>query len=205
MPTVENEWESIRDKLRGATANLHAEFDAIGNALLAEGAEGYARFLAGQGAVVIPLEKRLEIAGIGNLLPDWAERARRFELKADLREIRQACEFAEVPVYRAPAELLGAAYVLEGSRLDASLLLQTLGRSAATRFLRHGKGKGYWPRFLSVLETSDAVRENFEQTMAVATEIFGFFIRAMRSAACNPRLELRRKGIAAVQEAAICA
>jgi heme oxygenase len=76
---------------------------------------------------------------------------------------------------------LGAAYVLEGSRLGACLLLQTLHLPGATRFLRHGQGKGLWPRFLSVLETSDEVREHFDQTMTAALEVFGLFIHAMSS------------------------
>ncbi|HTT84061.1 MAG TPA: biliverdin-producing heme oxygenase [Rhizomicrobium sp.] len=184
--TIKNGCDSIREKLREATANLHAEFDEIGEAMLARGFEGYARFLAGQAAVIIPLEKRLEISGIGNVLPDWDLRARRFDLKADLRQITQRCEFLDVPGYRAPAQLLGAAYALEGSRLDASLLLHTLRLSTATRFLRHGQGKGLWPRFLSVLEANDEVRQDFEQAKAAAMEVFRLFIRAIISAARIP-------------------
>jgi heme oxygenase len=184
MTTTKN--DSVREKLREATASLHAEFDEMGETLLAEGDGGYASFLAGQGAVVIPLEKRLEISGIDKMLPDWSQRARRFDLKADLRQIAQPCEFLEVPTYRAPAQLLGAAYALEGSRLDASLLLQTQHLPAATRFLRHGQGKGLWPRFLGLLESNDDVRGNLEQTRAAAKDVFGLFIRAMRAATSIP-------------------
>ncbi len=171
--------DSVREKLREATASLHAELDGIADALLAQGSGGYARFLAGQAAVIIPLEKRLEISGIASVLPDWSLRARRYDLKADLREIAQPCDFLEVPVFRAPAELLGAAYVLEGSRLDASLLLRTINPSTATRFLRHGHGRGLWPSFLSLLESNDEVREHIGQMKAAAADVFRLFVRAM--------------------------
>ena len=174
---------SVREELREATASVRAELDGIAETQLGQGAEGYGRFLAGLGAVIIPLEKRLELSGIGNVLPDWNLRARRFDLKADLREMAQPCDFLEMPLFRAPAELLGAAYVLESSRLDAALLLRTIGQSKATRFLRHGQGKGLWPRFLYLFEASSEVREHLEQTKATAMEVFRLFIRAMNSAA----------------------
>lgn len=181
--------DSVREKLREATAKLHAEIDAIAQRLLARGPVGYARFLAAQAAVVIPLEKRLEISGIEKLLPDWNQRARRYDLKADLREIRQPCEFVEVPPFRCPAELMGAAYVLEGSRLGATLLVRTLQLPAATRFLRHGQGKGLWPRFLNIIETNDHVRQHLEETKMAACDIFELFIRAMSSVEHVPALD----------------
>ncbi|HEX4158337.1 MAG TPA: biliverdin-producing heme oxygenase [Rhizomicrobium sp.] len=172
---------SVRGKLREATASLHAEFDSMAETLLARGAEGYAEFLAAQGAVIIPLEKRLEISGIERLVPDWNQRARRYDLKADLREIAQPCDFVDVPLFRTPAELLGAAYVLEGSRLDASLLLRMMHAGTATRFLRHGQGKGLWPRFLSLLETNSEVHQNFDQARASATEVYRLYLGAMKA------------------------
>jgi heme oxygenase len=105
-----------------------------------------------------------------------------------LREIARACDFVEAPAFRTPAGLLGAAYVLEGSRLGAALILQTLRPSKATRFFRHGHGKGLWPSFLSVLETNDEVRANFDQTRSAALEVFGLFIRAMKSVMRVPAL-----------------
>jgi hypothetical protein len=51
----------------------------------------------------------------------------------------------------------------------------------ATRFLRHGQGKGLWPSFLSVLETNGDVHQHFEQARATATEVFQLFLRAMKS------------------------
>ena len=52
----------------------------------------------------------LRSSGVEKILPDWGQRARRYDLKADLREIAQPCDFLEVPLFRSPAELLGAAY-----------------------------------------------------------------------------------------------
>jgi heme oxygenase len=183
MIPIKDTCDGVREKLREATVSLHAELDGIAEALLAVGKEGYARFLAGQGAVIIPLEKRLEISGIGKVVPDWPLRARRYELKADLREIAQPCDFLEVPTFRTPAELMGAAYVLEGSRLGAALLLRTLELSTATRFLRHGQGKGLWPSFLHEIETNIDVNEHLEKTKLAATLVLQLFIQAMGSAA----------------------
>jgi heme oxygenase len=186
MISIADGCSSVRDKLRETTAGAHAELDGVAETLLSQGSDGYSRFLAALGAVIIPLEKRLEMSGIENVLPDWSMRARRYNLKADLRELARACEFVEAPAIRAPAELLGAAYVLEGSRLGASLLLRALRPSTATRFLRHGQCKGLWPSFLGVLETNADVRLHFDQTRAAAVAVFGLFIRAMNSVACVP-------------------
>jgi heme oxygenase len=78
---------SVRDKFRETTAGPHAELHGVAETLLSQGSDGYARFLVALGAVIIPLEKRLKMSGIENLLPDWSMRARRYELKAHLRAL----------------------------------------------------------------------------------------------------------------------
>jgi heme oxygenase (biliverdin-IX-beta and delta-forming) len=102
----------------------------------------------------VPIEQALERAGIGQVLPDWVLRRRGSALVADL-------EAFGVPLPSYPAlgidsdvgSLLGWSYVLEGSRLGARVILQTVMTSPdpqiarTTGFLRHGSGERLWESF----------------------------------------------------------
>ncbi|MBR0652814.1 biliverdin-producing heme oxygenase [Roseomonas terrae] len=113
--------------------------------------DGYRAFLSLQAAAVIPLEAGLERAGIERELPDWPQRSRAAALLADLAAMGHTpAPVAPVTVADGP-EALGAAYVLEGSRLGAAVLLRQAGTGLPDRFLRHGARSGLWPSFLARL------------------------------------------------------
>ncbi len=169
---------SVREHLRSATSALHAHVDRRASEMRLETAPGYARFLLTQASVVCPLEDALERARIARLLPDWKERRRGGALSADLREIGANCIPARPPVFKSDAALLGALYVLEGSRLGARVILSRVS-SSATRYLRHGEGRRLWPTFLEVLESNEDVRRHPGVAEDAARHVFEMFALAM--------------------------
>jgi heme oxygenase len=170
---------SMREHLRKATATLHARVDACAGQMRLETAGGYARFLATQASVVLPLEDALESAGIVRLLPDWRDRRRAEALKADLQEIGASCIPIRPPVLKSGAALLGSAYVLEGSRLGARVILSRIVSSSATRYLHHGEGRRLWPVFLEILEANEGARRHSETAARSARLVFEMFAQAM--------------------------
>jgi len=70
------------------------------------------------------------------------------------------------------------AYVLEGSRLGATVLKRTPGASpdpavrAATRYLTHGEGRGFWPSYLARLNAVSWTPQDSD--LAAAAACWGF-------------------------------
>jgi heme oxygenase len=169
---VEN--ATARAILRRQTSEAHARLDALASRLdLSRGAD-YGVFLAASACALIPLEERLDMAGIADLLPDWPERRRSEAVRADLAGLGlpPLAAMALPPEPPGPDWLPGAAYALEGSRLGARLLLRQVQAGAdplATgnmRYLRHGEGRPYWQSFLAALD--GAQRRGLDMTQAVA-------------------------------------
>jgi heme oxygenase len=87
------------------------------------------------------------------LLADWPERRRGELIAADLAELG-----AELPEPIAPprlggeASMLGALYVLEGSRLGGALLKRSLSDRVPCRFLAAPQQPGAWRKLLAKLD-----------------------------------------------------
>jgi heme oxygenase (biliverdin-IX-beta and delta-forming) len=176
---------TVRSLLRHETKEAHRRLDEAVAPLDLTQREDYGVFLAASAAALIPLEARLDAAGMGQVLPDWPVRRRGDALLADLSAF--AGDIPAVPIeFRAmsAAELLGAAYVLEGSRLGAKLLLREVHRAEDapleehTRYLRHGEGLHLWQSFVSFLEADPAVRSNMHAAVGGALLAFSVFDRA---------------------------
>lgn len=143
---------SLHLALRAATATVHEAVERrfAGHDLACR--DQYAAFLAMQGAALVPLERALEAAGIARDLPDWPQRRRADALLGDLAALgRGAPAATPAPMIAPGAEALGAAYVLEGSRLGAAVLRRRLAPGLPDAFLRHGAGAGLWRVFLARL------------------------------------------------------
>src|ERR1700744_6118690 len=117
---------SVRSILRAVTWDIHQRLDARAHAFHLGTRAGYARFLAAQAEVIVPLERELEAAGVTNVLTDWLTYSRRAALLADLEDLGFACIAEPVPKLRGEAAILGALYVLEGSRLGARGILREI-------------------------------------------------------------------------------
>jgi hypothetical protein len=134
----------------------------------------------------------------GSRLPFLPARLRRRCLSAGAGSAHRGSGLAPAGLDAAgAARMLGALYVLEGSRLGARLLVPDLlaGGSArvraATRYLRHGEGHRLWQSFLTHLESSQDVRACPGEAIAGARMAFALFI------AGRPDAGLRARRVAA--------
>src|ERR1700759_2787467 len=134
---------SAHDQLRSSTRHLHNLIDSRFDLASLSGEVAYSSFLLANWPFA-SIEAALERSGIHDVLPDWDKRRRREALAFDLKY----CGISPPGIGRleiAPdhGTLLGWSYVLEGSRLGASMILRAISRSGeqstrAAHFLYHG-------------------------------------------------------------------
>ena len=149
---------NAHETLRRHTRHLHDALDARLVLSNLTSRTGYIDYLLINWACV-PIEHALERAGIDQVLPDWERRRRRNALLTDLEALGVAPpSYAALAIDSDVGSLLGWSYVLEGSRLGASVVLQTVMASSeleiasTTGFLRHGDGERLWESFKVELE-----------------------------------------------------
>lgn len=170
---------SVRFSLRAATAQEHARLDcAIGSVALHESFR-YGRFLQALATALVPVEQELEEEGIAAVLPDWNERSRRRFILDDLSELGLPMRVVRCQPIRGEAALFGAAYVLEGSRLGAQVLLRRVASSLPQRFLQSGNKRHLWRSFLLRLEMSEQVQLDPNAAIAAARDVFKMFEHAV--------------------------
>ncbi|MET0182542.1 MAG: biliverdin-producing heme oxygenase, partial [Caulobacterales bacterium] len=150
--------------LRNATHAAHARLDAKVEKAGIDAVEGYRAFLLASASALRRVEAALEASGVGAVLTDWPERKRSPVIAADLAGLGLETPTPEGPAKLfSRAEMFGALYVLEGSRLGARVLLKR-ARDAEndlitnnTRYLSHGEGSRLWPTFVDLLENEQAI------------------------------------------------
>jgi heme oxygenase len=154
---------TLRSQLRSATATLHEQVDAQFSRYALHSRASYGAFLQAHARALFGLEAALEAAAIDSLLPDWHERRRRHLLHQDLTALALPVPLAlPLQMRLDPDACWGLAYVLEGSRLGARLLLKRVcatpwpGQQAALNYLQQAGDSTLWPRFLSHLEQAEA-------------------------------------------------
>lgn len=163
---------SLRAALREATGPLHLSVEARFAGLNLAEAGDYGRFLTDHAGVIPALEQALDRAGIEAALPDWAHRRRAAALAADLAALGLPFPTPRPVEVRPGAEAMGVAYVLEGSRLGAALLLKAIPDSLPRAFFAHGQGEHLFRSFLPHL---DAV-EDVPAAIRGAERAFGLFL-----------------------------
>lgn len=171
-----------RFHLRDATAASHQGVDtAFAGFDLAE-TSGYGAFLATQLACVRPLEAALTAAGAGTLLPDWPTRHRAPLLEADLAELGALPPPRDEPSPRlaGAGAVLGAIYVLEGSRFGGATLARRLAPSAPARFLGAAAHPQAWRTLIAGLDHHLAPKPELEAAIAAARAVFAAFEGAAR-------------------------
>lgn len=168
--------QDIRARLSQATHELHRLTDLAAGAfdLRAEaGLRGLLQFMA-EG--VSTVEAALDRAGVRQVLPEWDARRRTQLLREDGAEAgdRRSAAFAS------EAEIWGALYVLEGSRLGARLMSRSAG--GRSRFLASAASDGFWPEFLARLKAAHDRLLDPEGMERGARAAFAAFLPEVRQA-----------------------
>lgn len=171
---------SARAALRAGTAADHAAVDAAFGRFDLGTLDGYRRFLAAQAAAFVPVEAALTAAGVARLLPDWESRQRTAALRADLAalSITEPELFSPFPHFQSEASMLGAIYVLEGSRLGGALLKRSVPLSFPRRFLDAHQEAGSWRKLLKLLDEFLIRPHDLAAAILAAREVFARFATA---------------------------
>jgi heme oxygenase len=148
----------------------------------------YRRFLEANAAALLPVERTLERSGVGEAFPDWHARTRRDAILDDLRAVDGRAAPLPCPGLFDFGGILGAMYVLEGSRLGAQFLLKAVKASPDPRvagsvdYLGHGAGKAMWKSFLALLERHAGRLDDEAAAVDAAQRTFAMFERAAADA-----------------------
>lgn len=166
---------SARDALRTATADDHARVDRLFGRLRLDRRDEYVGFLRAQAMAYLPAEAAVERAAPTALLPDWPERRRAALLRDDLDRlgVTRPAE-GRAPSLASPAAVLGAVYVLEGSRLGGRLLARSVPAHFPRRFLTAGEPR-LWRALVAALDENLADPADRAKAVAAAREVFALF------------------------------
>jgi heme oxygenase len=165
-----------RQALRSATAAEHDRVDGLFSRLDLSRIDDYRLFLAAQAAAHLPVEAEIDAAGAERLVPDWPERRRAGLLRADLHELGiDVPEPVPAPAFPAEPAVLGAIYVLEGSRLGGALLKRSLPDIAPKRFIGAPQPAGSWRKLLELLDHFLYETSSLESAIGAARQVFHCF------------------------------
>lgn len=173
----------LRTALRERTQAAHQRLDGLFSGLDLREARHYGLFLAAQAAALEPVERALDAARAETVIPDWHERKRTAAIRGDLDALALAPaeEAGRADWIGDRASILGAAYVLEGSRLGGKMLLKVAASSAdpavvqATGFLAHGEGRRFWPSFDALLGATELSEAEVDRLVESAVRTFELF------------------------------
>jgi heme oxygenase len=174
---------TTRFALRAATEDIHRELDERLSVLNLAEMPDYRRFLQFHARTLPSIEGALALAGIGELVDGWSATRRTSFIETDFRTLGEAMPpAASAPPLEGPAQLLGTAYVVEGSRLGARVLSRRVAEGLPASFLNGDGSLGSWPSVIAALdrflysppllaEAEDAARRCFAWFLNVALEI----------------------------------
>jgi heme oxygenase len=164
---------SAHAALRAATAADHERVDRLFSRLDLGSDADYRLFLTAQAAAHLPIEHALETAGVSALIPDWLNRRRADLLLADLSELGvEPPSAVPPPILAGEPAILGAAYVLEGSRLGGAFLKRGLAPHAPRRFLAAAQSAGAWRKLLAKLDESLYEPARLGEACETARQVF---------------------------------
>lgn len=166
---------NARARLRDATRPQHDVVDEVFSRFDLSDASGYGRFLCAQSACFTAVEAAVADRAQA-LLGDWPSRARAHLLTADLAELGLTPPApAEAPAFADDAAILGAVYVLEGSRFGGGVLAKRLPPSAPSNFLRAGGEPNAWRSFIASLDLHLAEDAALTSAISAAQAVFQCF------------------------------
>lgn len=175
-----------RFALKAATEDLHEALDSRLSQLNLADAGDYGKFLAVQAAVLPGLERALSAAGLGDLVRGWEDGRRADRLLADMTVLEMPQPKAvQPPLLPSKAAALGAAYVLEGSRLGAKVLVQHTDPNLSQKFLGADVNSNPWPALVTVLDRELSSPDELDEAARAARATFTAFLSAASSLGIN--------------------
>ena len=173
---------TCRFALKAATNDIHRELDERLSTLDLAKEEDYRRFLHFQARSVPSAERALACAGLEDLVEGWCASRRSEAIEADLQALgRSMPAEAPAPTISGTAQILGTAYVVEGSRLGSRVLRRRVAAGLPIRFLSDDGSLGSWPSLISAIdrlldsdnllsEAKDAARRSFTWFLQISRE-----------------------------------
>lgn len=163
------------EALRSATLDCHERVDEIYSAANLSDPASYGSFLRAQAAAYLPVEAALDNAEIAGIIEDWPARVRGPLLVKDLADLGIESPLPiGLPAFSGLAEMLGALYVLEGSRLGGKLLKRSVAAHLPTRFLAGGASVS-WQSLLSMMDRRLDTADCIGRATSAARNVFSLF------------------------------
>lgn len=170
--------------LRDATRHEHDQVDAAFSTHDLSTIDGYGRFLSAQSRAFIAIERAADAAGAGALIADWDDRRRADLLLDDLADLgMEAPASIAPPVITSDAEILGAVYVLEGSRLGGAVLFRSAPFDAPRRFLEPDGAGPRWRSLVALMDARLTDDREIEAAVQSARAVFNCFHQAAEAEA----------------------
>lgn len=176
--------QGARWALRDATRDEHDAVDSAFGRHDLSSLAGYSRFLDAQARAFVAVERAIDASGATGVIQDWHERRRADLLLADLNDLGLTAPApVEPPVLTSEAEVLGAVYVLEGSRLGGAVLFRTAPFDAPRRFLEPDGTGPRWRSLVALLDARLIDTDQIDAAVRSARSVFRCFHEAAGAAA----------------------
>jgi heme oxygenase len=171
---------TARDVLRAATTAEHARVDTLFSRFDLADRRGYGCFLSAQATALLPTEAALDQAGAEAVIRDWPARRRSTLLLSDLAELSLETPqpSARIEFASGNGPMLGAAYVLEGSRLGGAILKRGVGDGLPMEFLNARRDSFSWQKLLKLLDEFLTRADQMEAAAMAARLVFARFEEA---------------------------
>jgi len=172
--------DSARFHLRAETAEAHERLDALFSRFHLANPSQYAQFLKAQAGAFMAVEAALDAAGAEAVVPDWPARRRSQALCDDMAALGEAvpAPLALPGIVGEPA-ILGALYVLEGSRLGGAMLVRTVPDASPKSFLTPGNPV-LWRTFIAILDERLSSGDERAEAARSARAVFDLFATSAR-------------------------
>jgi heme oxygenase (biliverdin-IX-beta and delta-forming) len=170
---------TARTALRSATADDHRLVEEIFSRFRLGSLPEYRAFLRALAAAHVPVEAALDRSGAQHIVPDWPKRRRTALICDDLAELGDRCPPPEPERFLDDeAEVLGALYVLEGSRLGGAVLRRQVAPDLPQRFLGAPPLAGSWRGLSELLDRRLSDRQKLGRAIHMARQVFASFAAA---------------------------
>lgn len=180
LSAAHREPPSPRSALRAA-AEAHARLDGLLSTFDLARRPDYVALLLTQAPAFLAGEAALDVASTERVIKGWASRRRSAALLRDLA-IRGlvASSAAPLPHFSTDAEVLGAAYVLEGSRLGGAMLVRAVGLGLPTACFAPGNPAD-WRAFISLIDERLSSDVSLADAISATLVVFALFEQCARS------------------------